>query len=89
MLVISSPLSGFCHCGAHTAEQKVVPIGTIPPILITKHLLFLWHVVNCLALAQVPYITTLRNGSASTVPAYTNIHNNFFVGNYGLSQALD
>jgi hypothetical protein len=32
---------------------------------------------------RAPYITTLRNGTASTVPAWNQINNNFFIGNYG------
>ena len=30
----------FWHCGAHTAEPKIVPIGTIPPIPCYQNLLF-------------------------------------------------
>ena len=30
----------FWHCGAHTAEQKIVTMVTIPPIRITKTFLF-------------------------------------------------
>jgi hypothetical protein len=36
-----------------------------------------------------PYITTLRNGTASTVPAWINITRNFLIANYNPSLAID
>ena len=38
---------------------------------------------------RVPYITTLRNGSASIIPAWNHINNNFIIGTYFSSQAID
>ena len=38
---------------------------------------------------RVPYITTFRNGTASTVPAWNNVTNNFFLANYNPSLAID
>ena len=38
---------------------------------------------------RVPYITTLRNGSASTVPADRHIHHNFVIANYNSEGAID
>jgi hypothetical protein len=35
------------------------------------------------------YITTLRNGTASTVPAWNNISGNFLIANYNPSLAID
>ena len=34
----------FWHCGAHTAKQKIGPMGPIPPIPYTKVCCFLLHV---------------------------------------------
>ena len=36
-----------------------------------------------------PYITTLRNGTASTIPAWNFITGNFFLANYNPSLAVD
>jgi hypothetical protein len=38
---------------------------------------------------RVPYITEFRNGTASTIPAWNNISNNFLIGNYNPSLAID
>lgn len=38
---------------------------------------------------RAPYITTLRNGTASTVPAWNIISSNFFLANYNPSLAID
>lgn len=38
---------------------------------------------------RVPYITTVRNGSASIVPATREIHHNFVVANYNAVSAID
>jgi hypothetical protein len=38
---------------------------------------------------RVPYITTLRNGSPSTVPADRQIHHNFIIANYNSEGAID
>ena len=38
---------------------------------------------------RVPYITTLRNGSASIVPADRHIHHNFIIANYNSEGAID
>jgi hypothetical protein len=38
---------------------------------------------------RAPYITTLRNGTASTIPAWNNISGNFFLANYNPSLAID
>ena len=37
----------------------------------------------------MPYITTIRNGSASIVPAPRQIDHNFFVANYNSEGAID
>ena len=44
MMVISSPLSGFLALWSSHCQVKIVPVGTIPPIRITKICCFLWHV---------------------------------------------
>ena len=31
---------------------------------------------------RLPYITTVRNGTASTIPAFNEAHHNFIVANY-------
>ena len=31
---------------------------------------------------RLPYITTVRNGTPSTIPAFNNVHHNFIVANY-------
>lgn len=31
---------------------------------------------------RLPYYTTVRNGTASTIPAFNNVHRNFIVANY-------
>ena len=36
-----------------------------------------------------PYITTLRNGTASTIPSWNYISGNFFLANYNPSLAID
>jgi hypothetical protein len=36
-----------------------------------------------------PYITTFRNGTASTVPAWINISGNFLIANFNPSLAID
>jgi len=38
---------------------------------------------------RVPYITTIRNGTASIVPATRNIHHNFVIANYNSVSAID
>ena len=38
---------------------------------------------------RAPYITTLRNGTASTIPAWNFINGNFFLANYNPSLAID
>lgn len=38
---------------------------------------------------RVPYITDLRNGTASIVPANRHIHHNFIIGNYNSQEAID
>ena len=38
---------------------------------------------------RVPYITTLRNGTPSIVPADKHIHNNFIVGTYNSQECID
>ena len=38
---------------------------------------------------RVPYITTLRNGTASIVPADKSIHNNFIIGTYNSQEVID
>ena len=38
---------------------------------------------------RVPYITTLRNGSASIVPADRRIHHNLIIANYNSEGAID
>ena len=38
---------------------------------------------------RAPYITTLRNGTASTIPAWNIATGNFFLANYNPSAALD
>ena len=38
---------------------------------------------------RVPYITTLRNGSASIVPADRHVHHNFVLGTYNSQEAID
>lgn len=37
----------------------------------------------------MPYITTLRNGTASIVPANRDIHHNFVIANYNSEGAID
>jgi hypothetical protein len=36
-----------------------------------------------------PYITTFRNGSASTIPAWNNVTHNFWLTTYNPSLAFD
>eukprot|EP01051_Picozoa_sp_SAG22_P022393 SAG22_NODE_5342_length_1033_cov_1.055675_1_plen_219_part_00 len=38
---------------------------------------------------RVPYITTVRNGTASIVPATREIHHNFVIANYNSEGAID
>jgi hypothetical protein len=38
---------------------------------------------------RVPYITTLRNGTASTIPAWNYVTGNFLLANYNPSAAID
>ena len=38
---------------------------------------------------RVPYITTIGNGSASIIPAWQQIHNNFIIGTYQTQEAID
>ena len=47
MMVISAPLSDFLALwSSHRQVKNIVPVGTIPPILITNVCGFLWHVVS-------------------------------------------
>lgn len=43
----------------------------------------------CCGRDRSPYITTLRNGTASTIPAWNFITGNFFLANYNPSLAID
>jgi hypothetical protein len=38
---------------------------------------------------RVPYITTLRTGKASIIPADRHIHHNFVLGTYNVQAAID
>ena len=38
---------------------------------------------------RVPYITTLRSGKPSIVPADRHIHHNFIIANYNSEGAID
>eukprot|EP00965_Chrysotila_dentata_P212611 6187138-Pleurochrysis_carterae.AAC.7 len=38
---------------------------------------------------EVPYITTIRTGSPSIIPAYREIAHNFIIANYASQEAID
>jgi hypothetical protein len=38
---------------------------------------------------RIPYLTTINNGTPSVVPAYNDIHHNFFIGNYESTWNID
>jgi len=38
---------------------------------------------------RIPYLTTINNGTPSVVPAYNEIHLNFFIGNYESTWNID
>ena len=37
---------------------------------------------------RVPYITTVRNGSASIIPAFNEIDHNFILGTYNTQEGI-
>jgi hypothetical protein len=41
------------------------------------------------ACTQVPYITTVRTGLPSTIPALRRFHHNFVLANYNSQEAVD
>jgi len=48
-----------------------------------------WLSACCVRRSRVPYITTIRTGVPSIIPAVRNIHNNFILATYFSQQAID